>query len=102
MAAVAGLTLRAEFGCWPLWSADGSNVDPAGLSLSAALLQDLDAWVLLYERTLCEEYPPDSGFATEQERAEWDALGGRLAARLSEELSSGLVRYVTDAGVRSK
>lgn len=98
----SGLNLRAEYGCWPLWDSQGANVDPASLPISAALLEDLNGWVLLYEGTICGAYPPDSGFATEQERAAWDAFGERLAHRLSEELSRGVVRYETDSAVRSK
>lgn len=97
-----GLKLRAEYGCWPLWDSQGENVDPASLPISAALLEDLSGWMLRYEATLCEDHPPDSGFVTEQERSGWDAMGERLAGRLTSELAGTVVEYETDSAVRAR
>lgn len=74
------LTLRAEAGSWPLWSAaDGDAVDPEEFELSPELSADLDAWTLRFDQA-------DGWFEDDDERKRFDAEGCELWQRMASEL----------------
>jgi hypothetical protein len=84
------IKLMADYECFPLWSKDqGTNLDPASLSLSTALVRDLRAWADAYHGTLRREDPLASGFASEDDEKAFLAEGLRLARRVAVELGSG-------------
>lgn len=85
------LKLMAEYGCFPLWgvSPEVGNIDPDELPISYQLKRDLDSWALKYDKTLDVSYPPDSGFLSESEEAEFRREGECLLERLKLELGAG-------------
>jgi len=91
------LKLMADYGCWPLWAMapdEPRNIDPAELPISESLRESLYAWAQTYDATLNEDYPPDSGFPSEDAEQEFDRQGRELRARLQEELGDqATVRY---------
>ena len=82
------LKLMTDSGCFPLWgdSEEGYNHDPNDLPLSAELKADLSSWAASYDRTLNDDYPPDSGFASPEEEDAFEAEGLRLWQELQTQL----------------
>lgn len=80
----------ADFKCFPIWEVFDNNgvdeVDPKGLPITEDLKLALHNWMLCYDQTLNEDYPPDSGFASPAEEAEFGAEGKRLWKELKEQL----------------
>jgi len=82
--------VMSDYHCFPLWSRDsGNNLGPDDLPLSGGLVDGLRAWAGAYDATLNEEYPPDSGFASEEEERAFVAQGLDLARRVATELGPG-------------
>jgi hypothetical protein len=78
-----------DYGCFPLWETmqEGSeNVDPNSLPISASLKSEIDNWASIYDATLNEDDPINSGFKSELEEEEFRHRGMELANRLSSEL----------------
>lgn len=83
------MKLMADYQCFPLWEAldDGThNVNPDDLPLTADLKSALRNWSASYDRTLNQEYPPDSGFASPAEEEAFEAEGRRLWKELQAQL----------------
>lgn len=83
------LKLMAEYGGTVLWSVGGEHpgpIDPATLPLDPALRAAVQAWAETYDRTLNEDDPLDSGFASEVEEEAFDQEGRRLGRRLQDQL----------------
>ncbi|WP_047302582.1 hypothetical protein [Pseudomonas fluorescens] len=83
-----------DYQCFPLRSLSPDsigNVDPEELPISQELKADLMSWVLKYDDTLDEEYPPDSGFSSEEDEAEFNKKGEHLFERLKVELKGYVV-----------
>lgn len=80
----------AEFGTWPLWEpgSDHYAVDPETLPISRALKAALKAWADAWDRTLDQNYPPDSEFASPADEEAFEREGRRLRAALQAELGS--------------
>lgn len=84
----------AEYSWAPLWEkrlgADGflyqEDFDPAELNISPQLANDLNGWAELYDKTLDQRYPPDSGFADREEAIAFARRGIELGKQLQEEL----------------
>lgn len=101
------LRLGAEYGSWPLWETEGSdiatNVDPYSLPIPRSLADELVAWGETHEATLDEDYPPDSGFRTEQAAEAWLRAGSDLATRLRLALQEQgyRVEYTYPSGAAS-
>lgn len=86
------LKLMADYDCHPLWElADDDafcNLNPDQMKLSDELVESLHAWADRFNRTLNQEYPPNSGFATQQDEDAFETEGLRLFAKLQLELSA--------------
>jgi hypothetical protein len=82
------LKLMADYHCFPLWKACGEigNINPDDLPLANDLREDLLAWATAYDKTLNQEYPPDSGFASPQEEEAFEVEGRRLWRELQTQL----------------
>lgn len=86
--------LGVVYGAPPIFQADVDQmgyVDPVDLNLPRYLLVDLDEWNMEFQKTFCEEYPPDSGFGTVDDRERHNARGVDLAKLLQKELGSDAV-----------
>lgn len=80
----------ADYGCYPLWWVDKSltgNIDPAKLPLSPETFHRLSNWASAYDATLNLDYPPDSGFASEEEAQAFELEGISLWQQLQKELT---------------
>lgn len=78
-----------DYGGTVLWSINPDRVgpiDPKSLSLTRELKSALRAWAEAYDRTLNEEYPPESGFANAAEEEAFEMEGRRLWQELQTEL----------------
>jgi hypothetical protein len=87
----AKIKLMADYGCFPIWSSDGSgyeNIDPKSLPISADLQEALKKWADWYSSTLNMDNPQLSGFTSEEERVRFDTEGRELFARLRRELAN--------------
>lgn len=84
----------AGWGRFPLWEArsigEEDNVDPGTLPISDELKTYLDAWRTRFDSNLHEDYPPDSRFASTEEKRAFDEVGAELATRLQAELGPGV------------
>lgn len=83
------IKLMADYGGTILWKNDASEVGPIDLDsmpLTEGLKHDLQAWADAYDKTLNQEYPPDSGFPSPAEEAAFEAEGQRLWRELRREL----------------
>jgi hypothetical protein len=84
--------LMSDYGCHALWEAslgEVGNIDPASLPISADLQHALALWAECYDRTLNQDDPRASGFASDEEEALFKSKGLSLAARLRDELGHG-------------
>jgi hypothetical protein len=82
------MKLMADYHCFPLWKAGGEvgNVNPDDLPLTGDLKTALRNWSASYDRTLNQEYPPDSAFASPAEEEAFEVEGRRLWRALQEQL----------------
>lgn len=85
------MKLMVDYQCFPLWEesdGDTKNVNPDDLPLASELKSALRNWAASYERTLNQEYPPDSGFINPEQEAAFEAEGKRLWKELRVQLGS--------------
>jgi hypothetical protein len=84
------LKLMPDYHCFPLWKTGGEigNVDPDDLPLTSDLKAALRVWASTYDKTLNQEYPPDSGFASPAEEEAFENEGKRLKEELGKQLGS--------------
>lgn len=82
------IKLMADYGCFPLWDvSDGvGNINPNDLPLSPELKDLLMDWAKVFDQTLNEDYPPDSGFESQADELEFKQRAAQLAWKLREEL----------------
>ena len=83
------LKLMSDYHCFPLWEMQEGcyqNINPRDLPLSNELRSALHLWAASYDRTLNDDYPPDSGFASSQDEEAFEAEGLRLWQELQREL----------------
>lgn len=88
------LKLMPDYQCYPLWNmspGEYGDVNPADLPISKELQLGLVRWAAVYDGTLNLEYPPASGFASEEAEREFKQEGGRLAELLKNELGPDFV-----------
>ena len=97
---IAALRLRPDYHCSPLWLPDGQalgevgpDIDPDDLPLSPSLKQALWHWAAAYDRTLNQEYPPESGFPSRADAHAFQREGERLWNELRRELPATRVSY---------
>jgi hypothetical protein len=79
----------AEYGNTVLWGIDAADIGPIDLDqlpLTVDLKNALRAWAETYDKTLNQEYPPDSGFASPEDEAAFEAEGRRLWKDLQAQL----------------
>lgn len=83
-----------DYGCWALWHMDYEidgemgNIDPQSLPISKQLIDKLNQWSALYDATLDQDYPPDSGFQEIIEAENFLKTGHNLVDLLQTELGS--------------
>lgn len=76
-----------DYQCHPLWDVDEpDNIDPATLPLGDETRRALDAWAARYDRTLNEDDPLASGFASSEDELAFEADGRRLWQQVQQEL----------------
>jgi len=86
------LKLSPEFESSPLWiGSDGLifhhlNIDNS--PFNEELKRKLSEWAKKFEETLNQEYPPDSGFKTEEEEYDFEQLGLNIWKAIREHYSS--------------
>jgi len=85
------LKLMPDYQCHPLWKAGGEigKVSPDELPLANDLRAALRVWASVYDKTLNQEYPPDSGFASRAEEEAFEVEGWRLWRELKTQLGPG-------------
>ncbi|MFB2898748.1 hypothetical protein ACE1CI_38030 [Aerosakkonemataceae cyanobacterium BLCC-F50] len=84
------IKLMADYGCYPLWWVDSEKVGaiaPSDLPLSQETIKQLEVWSSVYDATLNHDYPPDSGFLSEQDAEKFERQGIILWQQLSQELA---------------
>ena len=73
------LKLSPEYQCSPLWaSLDGNFYENLAIDTShfdEALKERIFNWAKVFEDTLNQDYPPDSGFETTKEEEEFEQIG---------------------------
>jgi hypothetical protein len=83
------IKLMADYASHPLWEASPDavgNIDPAVLPVSDALKNRLRAWAESFDRTLNDDDPLASGFASADEAEGFARDGQDLARDLQAEL----------------
>lgn len=81
------IKLMTDYGCFPLWGVgEIGNINPEHLPLTLDLKRALGVWASAYDKTLNQEYPPDSGFASPAEEEVFEVEGRRLWRTLQEQL----------------
>jgi hypothetical protein len=87
------IKLMADYQCHPLWDMSPGqygDINPDDLPVSQGLKDRLSAWARAFDATLNMDYPPDSGFESEDAEAEFKREGYRLAEQLKDELGPGV------------
>lgn len=86
------IKLMADYECFPLWDASpeggGRNINPDELPISPSLKNRLNSWALKYDNTLDRNYPPDSGFKSDEEETQFNIEGRLIFEKLKEELGN--------------
>ena len=83
------LKLMPDYECFPLWEASPGqvgNINPDELPISAGLRSKLVQWAAEYDATLNREDPAQSGFPTDESKAEFKRTGMELGEQLKSEL----------------
>lgn len=83
------IKLMADYQCHPLWNRSPSeygDMNPDELPISQGLKARLHAWARTFDATLNMDYPPDSGFESDEAEAKFKREGYWLAEQLRNEL----------------
>lgn len=83
------IKLMADYQCHPLWNMtpdEYGDIDPCELPISEELQLRLSKWASIYNETLDVDYPPNSGFKSEDLERQFKLEGERLAENLRCEL----------------
>lgn len=83
------IKLMADYQCYPLWDMsldEYGDIAPCELPTSNELQLRLSKWAAVYDETLDADYPPNSGFKSEELEREFKREGERLAESLRSEL----------------
>lgn len=83
------IKLMADYQCHPLWNmspGEYGDMNPDELPISQGLKARLHAWARAFDATLNMDYPPDSGFESDEAEAEFKRDGYHLAEQLRNEL----------------
>jgi len=90
------IKLMADYDCWPLWKASGSeagDIDPWSLPLSESTRRSLKDWASHYNSWLNRDDPRLSGPRSDADREAFNAEGRRLWKVLRSELPDYDVIY---------
>jgi len=85
--------LREVYGAPPIFNPDVDEMgymEPSGLHMSPHLLAQLEEWNFKFQQTFFEDYPPNSGFKSDDDRNRHNARGAELATLLQQELGAGV------------
>lgn len=83
------IKLMADYQCHPLWNMspdEYGDIDPCNLPISEELKLRLSKWAFTYDETMDADYPPNSGFKSEELEREFKQEGEQLAEILRDEL----------------
>jgi hypothetical protein len=85
------IKLMADYQSYPLWKAGSEvgNINPDDLPLSNDLKAMLANWSASYDRTLNQDYPPDSAFSSPADEEDFEVEGHRIWHALREQLGQG-------------
>jgi hypothetical protein len=84
------IKLMADYQCHPLWRIDDEiigDIDPSSLPLLSSTVSRLNKWAEMYDKTLNQEDPCNSGFSSLKEEAEFENEGISLLSQVALELS---------------
>ena len=90
------IKVMPDYDCFPLWAHGNNevgNIDPASLPISNSLISRLNEWAAEYDKTLDQNYPPNSGFQNKEAEVKFVIRGYSLAKELKAELNSIEVIY---------
>lgn len=85
--------LGAVYGAPPIFNPDVDNmgyVELSDLHISSQLFTQIEEWNVEFQNTFSEDYPPDSGFKSEDDRNRHNERGTELAILLQQELGSSV------------
>jgi hypothetical protein len=85
--------LGAAYGAPPIFNPDVEDMgctEPSDLHASPHLLALLEEWHIEFQQTFSDDYPPDSGFNSEDDRNRHNMRGTELATLLQQELGAGV------------
>ena len=95
---MSNLRFGAVYGAPPIFNPaldEMGYVEPCELHLPPQLLAQLDDWNTEFQQTFSDDYPPDSGFKSKEERDRHNARGVELAVLLQRELGADvLIEFV--------
>jgi hypothetical protein len=83
------LKLMPDYGCFPLWSEGETtgNIDPCNLPLTQETIADLLDLAAIYDSTLNQDYPQNSGFKSTGEASFFEEKGIKIWHKLRYELA---------------
>ena len=87
------IKISPEYGVLPIWKQDSDgmfediDIDDIELSFSEELKTKITEWDDLFQKTLNQDYPPDSDFGSETERQNFDQLGKIIFEEITEHLN---------------
>lgn len=89
------IKIMPEYGTGLLWERKSSgnpfyNIAPKELLLSSSLISQLEDWNTTYQNTFNEDYPPDSGFSTQNAGYAFEKKGIEIWEALISELPSNV------------
>lgn len=87
------LRLSAVYGAPPIFNLDVDEMgymEPSDLHLSSHLLARLEEWNKEFQQTFSDDYPPDSGFTSEDDRNRHNTCGAEIATLLQQELGTSV------------
>lgn len=85
------IKLMADYQCHPVWNmlpGEYGDINPDDLPISKSLKDRLHAWARVFDATLNMDYPPDSGFKSDEAEVGFKREGHQLAEQLKDELGS--------------
>lgn len=90
------LRLSPEYNCWPTWDDETySNVDPAGLGFSQALIGKLTAWDERFQKCYNPEDPFNSRFSSLEEERLWADEGAAVWEGICKEWTGEAVNKIS-------
>jgi hypothetical protein len=91
--AMKSLRFGAVYGAPPIFNPDVDEmgyIELTKLHISPYLLMQLEEWNAAFQQTFFEDYPPDSGFKSEEDRDLHNKWGVILTTLLQRELGASV------------